>query len=173
MSKEPKRLARVNQQITAPRIRVVTEQEQLGVLTLQEALSKADELGLDLVEIAPQADPPVCKIMDYGKYRYEQTKKEHEAKKKQSKIVVKEVKFRPKTEEHDISYRAKQILGFLSERCKVKITVMFRGREMSHPEQATRLINQVLETVGEKAVVEQPSKMEGRNMTVVLAPRIG
>jgi translation initiation factor IF-3 len=167
---EPK--VRVNQRIRADRIRVIApEGEQLGILDVPSALRKAEELGLDLVEVAPGADPPVCKIMDYGKYRYEESKKEHERKKKQATVVVKEVKLRPKTEEHDLEYKAKTLLEFLSDKNKVKVTVMFRGREITHPDQARRLLDKILEIVGDQGIVEQPPKFEGRNMTMVLGPR--
>jgi len=167
---EPK--VRVNQKIRADRIRVIApEGEQLGILDVPSALRRAEELGLDLVEVAPGADPPVCKIMDYGKYRYEESKKEHERKKKQATVVVKEVKLRPKTEAHDLEYKTKKLLEFLSEKNKVKVTVMFRGREITHPDQARRLLDKLLEIVGDQAVVEQPPKFEGRNMTLVLGPK--
>jgi translation initiation factor IF-3 len=167
---EPK--VRVNQRIRADRIRVIApEGEQLGILDVPSALRKAEELGLDLVEVAPGADPPVCKIMDYGKYRYEESKKEHERKKKQATVVVKEVKLRPKTDEHDLEYKAKKLLEFLSDKNKVKVTVMFRGREITHPDQARRLLDKILEIVGDQGIVEQPPKFEGRNMTMVLGPR--
>jgi len=167
---EPK--VRVNQKIRADRIRVIApEGEQLGILDVPSALRKAEELGLDLVEVAPGADPPVCKIMDYGKYRYEESKKEHERKKKQATVVVKEVKLRPKTEAHDLEYKTKKLLEFLSEKNKVKVTVMFRGREITHPDQARRLLDKLLEIVGDQGVVEQPPKFEGRNMTLVLGPK--
>ena len=167
---EPK--VRVNQKIRADRIRVIApEGEQLGILDVPSALRKAEELGLDLVEVAPGADPPVCKIMDYGKYRYEESKKEHERKKKQATVVVKEVKLRPKTEAHDLEYKTKKLLEFLSEKNKVKVTVMFRGREITHPDQARRLLDKLLEMVGDQGVVEQPPKFEGRNMTLILGPK--
>jgi translation initiation factor IF-3 len=167
--REPK--VNINERIRAQQLRVVTDDgEQLGILSLSEALERAADAGLDLVEVAPNADPPVCKIMDYGKFRYEESKKEHERKKKQATVVLKEIKLRPKTEAHDLAIKVKKLKGFLAENCKVKITIMFRGREISHPEQAHRLINQVLELVGEDAQVEQPAKREGRNMTMILAP---
>lgn len=167
--REPK--VNVNEKIRAQNVRVVTDDgEQLGILSLSEALEKAADYGLDLVEVAPNAEPPVCKIMDYGKFRYEESKKEHLRKKKQATIVLKEIKLRPKTETHDLGIKVKRVKEFLADNCKVKITVMFRGREISHPEQAHRLIDQVLEMVGEDAQVEQPAKREGRNMTMILAP---
>jgi len=166
---EPK--VRVNEKIRAPEVRVISaEGEQLGIMGALEALEKSREVGLDLVEVAPNANPPVCKIMDYGKFRYEESKKEHKSKKKQTIVVVKEIKLRPKTENHDLTYKVKQLKGFLEDNCKVKVTVMFRGREITHPEQARALIDKLLEMVGDAGQVEQPSKFEGRNMTMILAP---
>jgi translation initiation factor IF-3 len=167
---EPK--VRVNQRIRAAKLRVISpEGEQLGILDLAEALAKSEEFGLDLVEVAPNVDPPVCKIMDYGKFRYEESKKEHERKKKQATVVLKEIKLRPKTEEHDLDYKVKRLKRFIADNCKVKVTVMFRGREITHPEQARLLIDRVLALVGDEVQVEQSAKFEGRNMTLVLAPK--
>jgi translation initiation factor IF-3 len=167
---EPK--VRVNQRIRAAKVRVIApDGEQLGILDVPEALERAEKFGLDLVEVAPTVDPPVCKIMDYGKYRYEESKKEHERKKKQATVVLKEVKLRPKTEEHDLDYKVKNVKRFLSETCKVKVTVMFRGREITHPEQARKLLNKLIEMVEDVAIVEQPPKFEGRNVTMVLGPK--
>jgi len=167
---EPK--VRVNQRIRAAKLRVISpEGEQLGILDLAEALAKSEEFGLDLVEVAPNVDPPVCKIMDYGKFRYEESKKEHERRKKQATVVLKEIKLRPKTEEHDLEYKVKRLQGFIADDCKVKVTVMFRGREITHPEQARVLLDRVLELVGDEVQVEQSAKFEGRNMTLILAPK--
>ncbi|MBI5251230.1 MAG: translation initiation factor IF-3 [Desulfomonile tiedjei] len=167
---EPK--VRVNQRIRAPKIRVISpDGEQLGILDVSDALRRAEEFGLDLVEVAPGVDPPVCKIMDYGKFRYEESKKEHERKKKQATVILKEIKLRPKTEEHDLDYKVKRLKRFISEDCKVKVTIMFRGREITHPEQARMLMDKLLELVGNDAQIEQPAKFEGRNMTMVLAPK--
>ena len=166
---EPK--VRVNDRIRAPQVRVISpDGEQLGILDVPTALQKAEEFGLDLVEVAPNSDPPVCRIMDYGKYRYEESKKEHERKKKQATINIKEVKLRQKTELHDLAIKVRKLKGFLAENCKVKVTIMFRGREIAHPEQARVLVDKLLEMVGEEAQVEQPAKFEGRNMTMILAP---
>jgi len=167
---EPK--VRVNQKIRAAKVRVISpDGEQLGILDVPEALRRSEEYGLDLVEVAPNVEPPVCKIMDYGKFRYEESKKEHERKKKQATVVLKEIKLRPKTEEHDLDYKVKRLMGFLEENCKVKVTIMFRGREITHPEQAHVLIGKILELVGDGAQIEQPAKFEGRNMTMVLGPK--
>ena len=119
----------------------------------------------------PNVDPPVCKIMDYGKFRFEETKKEHERKKKQATVILKEVKLRPKTEEHDLDHKVKQIRRFISESCKVKVTIMFRGREITHPELANALMNKLKEMIIEYVEIEQHPKLEGRNMTMVLAPK--
>jgi len=167
---EPK--VRVNQRIRAAKLRVISpEGEQLGILDLAEALAKSEEFGLDLVEVAPNVDPPVCKIMDYGKFRYEESKKDHERKKKQATVVLKEIKLRPKTEEHDLDYKVKRLKRFIADNCKVKVTVMFRGREITHPEQARLLLDRVLDLVGDEVQVEQSAKFEGRNMTLVLGPK--
>jgi translation initiation factor IF-3 len=167
---EPK--VRVNQKIRAPKLRVIApDGEQLGLLDLSTALQKAEEFGLDLVEVAPNANPPVCRIMDYGKFRYEESKKEHERKKKQATVVVKEIKLRPKTEVHDLEHKVKQLKSFLEDRCKVKVTIMFRGREITHPEQARNLLDRMLELIAGEAQVEQPPKFEGRNMTMLLSPK--
>jgi translation initiation factor IF-3 len=167
---EPK--VRINQKIRAARLRVISpDGEQLGILDASEALQRAEEFGLDLVEVAPNSDPPVCKIMDYGKFRYEESKKEHERKKKQATVVLKEVKLRPKTEAHDLEYKVRRVLDFLEEDFKGKVTVMFKGREITHPEQAHILIAKMLELIKDKAQVEQSAKFEGRNMTMILAPK--
>jgi translation initiation factor IF-3 len=162
----------VNQKIRAPKVRVISpDGDQLGILDVLDALQKSDEFGLDLVEVAPNVDPPVCKIMDYGKYRFEESKKEHERKKKQAIVVVKEVKLRPKTEDHDLNYKVKRLKSFIQESFKVKVTIMFRGREITHPEQARLLMDKLMELVGDDALVEQPAKFEGRNMTLILGPK--
>lgn len=167
---EPK--VRVNQKIRAPKLRVIApDGEQLGLLDVSAALQKAEEFGLDLVEVAPNANPPVCRIMDYGKFRYEESKKEHERKKKQATVVVKEIKLRPKTEVHDLEHKVKQLRSFLEDKCKVKVTIMFRGREITHPEQARHLLDKMLELITGEVQVEQPPKFEGRNMTMLLAPK--
>jgi len=167
---EPK--VRVNQKIRAPKVRVISpDGEQLGIMEVPAALEKAEEHGLDLVEVAPNVDPPVCRIMDYGRYRYEESKKEHERKKKQAIVVLKEIKLRPKTEEHDLEYKVKRLKEFLADKFKVKVTIMFRGREITHPEQAHAIIDKVIQLMGEDGQVEQPAKFEGRSMTMVLAPK--
>ena len=144
---------------------------QLGIIPTEEALQKAYALNLDLVEVAPEARPPVCRIMDYGKFRYEQSKKAREAKKKQTVIELKEIKLRPKTEEHDFQFKAKHAERFLKEGNKAKVTMMFRGREMVRMDRGKALLTRFVEALKEIAVVEQPPKVEGRNMTLILAPK--
>lgn len=145
--------------------------EQLGIMSPKEALEIAYDRHLDLVEIAPTAKPPVCRIMDYGKYRYEQQKREKEAKKKQKVFDVKEVKFRPGIEEHDIEVKLKNATRFLNDGDKVKFTIMFRGRELTHPELGEELLKKVAEKIKDIAVVERKSKLEGRNMIMIVAPK--
>lgn len=143
---------------------------QLGVLDIDRALELAREQGLDLVEVSPQAEPPVCRIMDYGKYKYQQAKRSSEAKKKQVKFEIKEVKMRPKTDEHDFLFKIKHARRFLEEGNKVKLTIMFRGRENAHPEQGMMQLNKAVEALKDIGQVEaQPSKM-GRFMTMMIGP---
>jgi len=157
--------------IHRPEVRVINpEGKQLGIYPIHQALSIAQELGLDLVEINPKSNPPVCRIMDFGKFKYEQKKQANLAKKKQKVIEVKEVKMRPKTDDHDFNFKLKHILRFLAEGNKAKVTIRFRGREIAHPETAARVLDRVIQEVGELAVVEQPYRMEGRTMTMILAP---
>jgi translation initiation factor IF-3 len=157
--------------IHRPEVRVINpEGKQLGIYPIHQALSIAQELGLDLVEINPKSNPPVCRIMDFGKFKYEQKKQANLAKKKQKVIEVKEVKMRPKTDDHDFNFKLKHIVRFLGEGNKAKVTIRFRGREIAHPETAARVLDRVIEEVGDMAVVEQPYRMEGRTMTMVLAP---
>ena len=144
---------------------------QLGIVPLAEALASAAEERLDLVEVAPKATPPVCKIMDYGKYKYQQSKKSQEAKKKQVFVQLKEVKIRPKTEEHDYQFKLRHIKRFLSERNKAKVTIMFRGREIAFSELGLKVLERIIADTEDLAVVEQRPRLEGRNMNMVLAPR--
>ena len=163
---------RVNRQITAPKVRVIDpENNQLGILGLEEALKRSDELGLDLVEVAPMADPPVCRIMDYGQYKYQQNKRLHEAKKNQKIIHLKEIKLRPKTEEHDFQFKLKHAIEFVGDGDKVKVSVFFRGREMVHQELGQKLLQKFAELSAEYAMIESPAKMEGRSLSMVLAPK--
>ena len=144
--------------------------EQLGVLTIEAALEKAQEFGMDLVEVNPMAKPPVCKIMDYGRFKYEEKKRASEAKKKQVVVHLKEVKMRPKTEEHDYEFKVRNVKRFLEEGNKARITIMFRGREITHKELGQSLLEDVIKDVKEVGVVEQVPRMEGRQMFMILAP---
>ncbi|MBS0635522.1 MAG: translation initiation factor IF-3 [Verrucomicrobia bacterium] len=162
---------RVNHEIRVPKVRVVTQTgEQLGVLSLHEALALAEQQGLDLVEIVATAVPPVCKIIDYGKFRYDQTKREKESKKSQHQVKVKELKFSPNISEHDLDVKTKQAKKFLEEGNKVKISCVFRGREMMHPEFGSRILDKLVQELDELSTCEAPAKMFGRMMTTVLAP---
>ena len=143
----------------------------MGIVPLEEALARAAEEKLDLVEVAPKASPPVCRIMDYGKYKYMQAKKLQEAKKKQTTIQIKEVKIRPKTEEHDYQFKLRHIKRFLSEKNKAKVTIMFRGREIAHSELGMKVLERIIADIEEEGIVEQAPKLEGRNMIMILAPR--
>lgn len=157
--------------IRAREVRVISSDgEQLGVMSVREAIAKAEELDLDLVEVAPNAAPPVCRIMDFGKYKYELNKKTHESKKHQSVVVVKEVKLRPRTDDHDIEFKMKNIKRFLGEGNKVKVSVMFRGREMAHQELGRALLDRLIQELQGIAVVEQQARVEGRNMFLMVAP---
>jgi translation initiation factor IF-3 len=163
---------RINGEITAPEIRLVgIENEPLGIVSLAEAMKMAEEAEVDLVEIAPVAQPPVCRLMDYGKYKYRESKKQHEAKLKQKQIQVKEVKFRPGTDEGDYQVKLRNLIRFLSEGDKAKITLRFRGREVTHQEIGLRLLKRVEADLAEYGAVEQFPKMEGRQMIMVLAPK--
>jgi translation initiation factor IF-3 len=150
---------------------IAPDGSQLGILPTEQALQTAYSQNLDLVEVAPEARPPVCRIMDYGKFRYEQSKKSREAKKKQTVIELKEIKLRPKTEEHDFQFKARHAERFLQEGNKAKITMMFRGREMSRMDRGRVILDRFVETLKEVCVVEQAPKVEGRNMTLILAPK--
>ena len=162
---------RVNDRIRAPEIRLIgAEGENLGVQTPARALEMAEEAGLDLVEISPNAKPPVCKIMDFGKFKYEQQKRESDARKKQKTIEVKEVKFRPGTDTHDYDVKMRNVLKFLEGGDKVKITLRFRGREMAHQNLGRELLERVAEDVKEVGKVENMPKMEGRQMVMMIGP---
>ncbi len=144
--------------------------EQLGILAVDQALATAEQLGLDLVEVAPLARPPVCRIMDYGKFKYEEQRKAREARKKQHHVQLKEVKMRPGIEDHDFDFKVRHARRFLEEGNKVKLTMMFRGRQMAHPELGREVLNRVVEVVSDLAKVESAPHMEARSMTMVLAP---
>lgn len=162
---------RINREIRAPRVRVIDKDGgQLGILPLIEAMSRAEQAGLDLVEIAPNAEPPVCKIVDYGKFRYQLTKKEKESKKSQHQVKVKEIKLKPNTDEHDVQTKLKHAREFLVKGNKVRITCVFRGREMLHPEFGERIINKMCEDLSDVATPESNAKMLGKALSLVLAP---
>ncbi len=162
----------INQQIRSREVRVIDpDGNQIGVIPTYKAIATANEFGLDLVEISPNAKPPVCKIMDYGRFKYEQTKKQQEAKKKQSTFQIKEIKVRPKTGDHDLDVKVGHILKFIEKKDKVKVTVMFRGREITLSQRGKELLDEVAEKVKEVAVVEQLPKFEGRTMMMILAPK--
>ncbi len=162
----------VNEKIRATEVRVIgRDGQQLGVIPLKKALELAAQEELDLVEVASGAQPPVCKIMDYGKFKYQQNKRTQEAKKKQTVIQVKEVKMRPKTDEHDLQVKISHIKRFLGQKDKAKVTVLFRGREIAYTDQGTKVLERILEELKDEVVVEQSPKMEGRNMVMILAPK--
>lgn len=162
---------RINREIRAREVRVIDpEGKQLGVIPLVEALRTAISFDLDLVEVSPKSEPPVCRIMDYGKYKYQQSKKAHDAKKKQAVVHIKEVKFRPKTEEHDLQFKLRHIESFLKDGDKAKIAIIFRGREIAHPEIGRQLMERITEETKEWGKMEQPAKFEGRNYVMILAP---
>ncbi len=163
---------RINEEIRVKEVRLVSgEGEQLGILPIKEALRMAQEKDLDLVEVSANAKPPVCRIMDYGKFRYEQSKREKETRKKQRIISVKEIKLRPNIEDHDLYTKSKNIAKFLKEGDKVKVTMMFRGREMAHAELGKHLLDKVAVEMQEFANIERQPKIEGRNMIMILAPK--
>src|SRR6478735_499281 len=165
---------RVNRRIRVPEVRVIgADGAQLGVLRTDEALRIAEEGGHDLVEVSPKAVPPVCKIMDYGKFKYENSKKTKDARKHQSTVILKEIKFRPKTDDHDFDFKVKHIRRFLMEGNKAKLAVIFRGREIVHPETGQDVLKRVVAVTSDIAQVEQPPMMEGRRMLMVIAPRTG
>jgi translation initiation factor IF-3 len=165
---------RLNERIRVPQVRLIDEKgEQVGVVPTFEALQMARDRGLDLMEVSPNAQPPVCKICDYGKFKYEKKKKEQVAKKKQTVIKVKEVQLRPQTEEHDLEYKFKNVRQFLEDGDKAKITIMFRGREIAYSDQGFKIMRQLAELVKDVAVIEAPPKLEGKKLIMVLAPGNG
>ena len=163
---------RINEEIRAREVRVVADEgEQLGIMSGRDALNLALERHMDLVEIAPNAKPPVCRIMDYGKYRYEQQKREKEARKKQKTFDIKEVKLRPGIEDHDFDVKFKNAVRFLEDGDKVKVTIMFRGRELSHPELGEVLLTKMAKQLEDLAVIERAAKLEGKNMIMIVSPK--
>lgn len=172
MSISQQKSQRTNSEINAPEIRLVGDEgEQLGIMSSRQALAMAEEAGLDLVEIAPLAKPPVCRLMDFGKFKYQEAKRAAEAKAKQKQIQVKEVKFRPGTDEGDYQIKLRNLTRFLQEGDKAKVTLRFRGREMAHQEFGIRLLERVKTDLEALAVVEQFPKLEGRQLIMVLAPQ--
>jgi translation initiation factor IF-3 len=163
--------ARINDRIRARQVRLIgADGSQLGVKPLPEAQRIATESGLDLVEVAANADPPVCKIMDFGKFKYEQDQRRKESRKRATNVVIKEMKFRPKIDGHDFETKMKHVERFLGEGSKVKLTIMFRGREMAHPDIGRKILERVAEMVTEFATIESAPRQDGRNMTMVLNP---
>ncbi|MEW5911699.1 MAG: translation initiation factor IF-3 [Thermodesulfobacteriota bacterium] len=163
---------RVNDQIRSATVRLVdAEGEQVGVVTLEQALANAVEAGLDLVEVAPNAEPPVCRVMDYGKYKYQLAKKAQEAKKRQSFTQVKEIKMRPKIEDHDFGFKMRNAKKFLGERNRVKVTVQFRGREIAYTNLGAELLQRVIAELAEMGQADGPPSMEGRFMHVFISPK--
>ena len=162
----------INWDIKAPEVRVIDpDGKQVGVLPVKEAIRIAEERGLDLVEVAPNSQPPVCRVMNYGKYKYQQSKRTQEARKHQTVIHIKEVKVRPRTEEHDFQFKLRHVKRFLDEGNKVKISILFRGREIAHPEYGKEMLNRFSEGVKDVMVIEQSPRLEGRNMVMILAPK--
>jgi translation initiation factor IF-3 len=158
--------------IRVPEVRVIGQEgDQFGILLTADALQMAEEQGLDLVEVAPNEKPPVCRIMDFGKYKYQQSKRLQQAKKKQKVILVKEIKLRPKTEEHDYNFKTLHVRRFLQDGHKAKVTIVFRGREMAHTELGRRILDRMAGELEDVSTIEQNPKQEGRNMAMVLSPR--
>ena len=163
---------RLNEEIIAPKVRLIGEDgEQIGIVATKEAIKLADEAELDLVEIVPNSEPPVCRIMDFGKFLFDQNKKRHAAKRKQKQIQIKEVKFRPGTEEGDYQVKLRNITRFLNNGDKVKVTLRFRGREMAHQELGLKMLERIEQDLDEYGVMEQAPKLEGRQMVMVLASK--
>ena len=162
----------MNEKIRAPEVRVIGHDgQQLGIIPIRKALELAAMEHLDLVEVAPNADPPVCKVMDYGKFKYQQNKRSQEAKKKQTVIQVKEVKIRPKTDEHDLQVKIRHIKRFLAQKDKAKVTILFRGREIAYADQGMKVLERIREELKDEILIEQQPKMEGRNLIMIVAPR--
>jgi translation initiation factor IF-3 len=162
----------MNEQITAPQVRLIdAEGEPVGIVSIAEALRMAEEADLDLVEIAPLAEPPVCRVMDIGKFKYAESKKQHEAKLKQKQVQIKEVKFRPATDEGDYNIKLRNLIKFLADGDKTKITLRFRGREIAHQQIGMQLMERIRQDLLEHGIVEQFPKMEGRQMVMMLSPK--
>jgi translation initiation factor IF-3 len=162
---------RINDRIRVPEVRLIDDEgKQIGVLKTADALRFAQERELDLVEIAPEAHPPVCRVLDYSKYKYEQAQKQKQARKHQQQITIREIKFRPKIAQHDYDTKKHHVERFLRQKDKVKVTIMFRGREVAHPERGTAILDRLAEELAELGVVEQRPQQEGKNMTMMMAP---
>ncbi|MGI8512096.1 MAG: translation initiation factor IF-3 [Solirubrobacteraceae bacterium] len=165
---------RINERIRVPEVRLIGDDgSQVGVLKIEDALSYAQERDLDLVEVAPEAKPPVCRVLDYSKYKYELEQKQKAARKHQQQITIREIKFRPKIAQHDYDTKKGHVTRFLKQQDKVKVTIMFRGREVTHPERGEMILARLAEELAELAVVEQRPLQDGRNMTMMLAPAKG
>lgn len=163
---------RINREIKSATVRVINEEGQpLGIISLDEAIANAERVGLDLVEVSSNTEPPVCKIMDYGKYRYKQSKKIHDARKSQTVIHVKEIRLRPKTEAHDLQTKIKHIKKFLEQHNKVKISMMFRGREIAFTEIGRKLMDQIKVALADECIMDQEPRLEGRNMVMIVSPK--
>jgi translation initiation factor IF-3 len=163
---------RVNRMIRISPVRVIApDGEQMGILTVDEAIAQAEARGLDLVEVAPMARPPVCRIMDFGKFKFEQAKAARAAKKKQRNVELKEIKFRPGIDEHDFQFKTRHAHEFLAEGNKVKVTMMFRGRQMAHPELGREVLDRVAEQLADVGKIEQEARLEGKNMTMLMTPK--
>ncbi|MEI8173179.1 MAG: translation initiation factor IF-3 [Deltaproteobacteria bacterium] len=161
----------INREIRATVVRVIDEGKQLGIIPLTEALEIAAKAGMDLVEVSPNSTPPVCRIMDYGKFRYQQSKKQQVAKKSQSVIQVKEIRIRPKTEEHDLQVKIRQIRKFLGQNDKVKVAMMFRGREIAYTDIGRKIMQDIQNELADVCTVDQHPKIEGRNMVMIISPK--
>ena len=162
----------MNERIRVPKIRVVGDDgEQLGIMNPRDALQIAQEKGLDLVEVAPNAEPPVCKILDYGKFKYEEQKKKAESKKKQTIVSLKEIKLRPNTDVHDLEFKLKHVRRFLEAKDKAKITMQFRGREMAHVDRGKEIMKKIIDNIQDVGVPEKAPKMEGRTLSVIIQPK--
>lgn len=171
MQKDLKKKYKVNDQIKAKEVRLIgPDGKQIGIVSLKEALKYAEDYGLDLVEIVPTAEPPVCKIMDFGEFLYQEAKKAKEAKKKQVQVEIKEIKLSPKTDKHDLEVKIRHILRFLEDKNKVRIKVVFKGREIAHPELADRVLQPIFEAVKEIAQIEIPPKLEGKQLVTLISP---
>ena len=169
--RRPDKGHRINHRIRVPEVRVIYEGDQLGVMQTYEAIRAAEEKGLDLVEISPTAQPPVCRIMDYGKFKYEEAKKKQQQKKSTTTFETKEIKFRPKTEEHDLDFKVKHIRRFLEEGNKVRLAVVFRGREMAHPQTGRTMLNRAVDRCNDISTVEHTPNLDGRRMIMLIAPK--